>query len=132
MLEKYFETKIAFEIEEQKIQDKIYKIIKEIFRHLILDGYYDEGDWSINNVDSSFIFFHRYGDWNPFHLLETNEIDYNYKIPTRFLSMKNKDILLEIDKNIGETHIKKLEKENTRKTILKKLTDEEKKVLKIY
>lgn len=131
MLEKYFETKKAFETEEIKIQNRVDEIMREIFRHLILDDY-DEGDWSINDVDSCFVSFYRYGDWNPFRLLETNEIDYNYRIPISFLSMKERDIFLEIDKNIGETHIKKLEKDNTRKTILDKLTKEEKRILGVY
>jgi len=131
VLKKYFETKKAFETEEQKIQNRIDEIIKAIFRHLILNDYIKQ-DWSINTVDSSFISFYRPGDWNPFRLLETNEIDYNYRIPTSFLSMKDRDIFLEIDKNIGETHIKKLEKESTRKSVLNKLTKEEKEIIGVY
>jgi hypothetical protein len=131
MLEKYFETRKAFETEETKIQNRIDEIIKEIFDHLILRNYIKQ-DWTINQVDSSFISFYRPGDWNPFRLLETNEIDYNYRIPTSFLSMKDRDIFLEIDKNIGETHVKKLEKENTRKSVLNKLTKEEKEIIGIY
>lgn len=131
MLKKYFEAEKAFETEEQKIQTRINEVISKIFHHLKLDHYHQD-EWLAYNIDNSFIYFGRHGDWPSFNRLETDEIDYNYKIPTRFLSMKNEDIFLEIDTNINKKNIKKLEKENTRKTILKKLTDEEKKVLEIY
>jgi len=133
MLEKYFEMKKAFEIEEQKVQTRINEIMGKVFCHFQINNF-AQNDWQINPTwdNNSFICFHRYEDWHAFNMLKTDTIDYNYKIPTRFLLMKNNDILIEISKNINETNIKKLEKENTKRAVLNKLTKEEKGILGVY
>lgn len=132
MIKKYLETKKAFEIEEQKIQIRINKIISNIFHHLKLDHYH-QNEWLMGYVDDSFIHFGgRNGDYPSFNRFETDNIDYNHKIPTRFLSMTDNEILLEVCGNIHETEMKKSQKENTRKVVLNKLTGEEKKILGVY